>query len=63
MKELEYPYNECPHCHRSINLIDLKYSIIDVEGVEGSKYGVQMRWKEVYTCPHCQKQFYTICEH
>ena len=65
-KELIYPSEVCPHCGNNI----LKFAsepgnskVVDVENVDDQKYGVQARWKEVYTCPYCGKKFYLVCEH
>lgn len=68
MKELEYPYEKCPHCGCDIKdvLKDWEKNLVetaDVEKVEDNKYGVQARWKEVFTCPDCGKKFFIICEH
>ena len=63
MKELDYPYKKCPHCNNELAVESLTSKIIDVENIENGPYGIQARWKELYTCPHCSKQFYIICEH
>lgn len=63
MKELECPYSTCPHCNKEISIESLTCKVIDVKKVEGEPYGIQARWKELYTCPYCGEQFYVICEH
>lgn len=57
----------CPHCGNDVS----EYMTnpltnpltIDVEKVVNGKYGIQARWKELYTCPYCGKKFYVVCEH
>lgn len=58
----------CPHCGKNVdsylkNYNDLSVEIQDLEKVEDGKYGVTMRWKEVFTCPFCNNKFYFIIEH
>ena len=68
IKELDILTNPiCPHCGKDVSEYITNPSTnsrtIDVEKVENNEYGIQARWKELYTCPYCGKKFYVVCEH
>ena len=68
IKELDTLTNPiCPHCGNDVSEYMTNPSTnpltIDVEKVVNGKYGIQARWKELYTCPYCSKKFYVVCEH
>ena len=66
MKELLFPYENCPHCGGDVKDFckrEKPARTDDVEKVDDQKYGVQARWKDVFVCPHCGQKFYIHCEH
>ena len=63
MKELTFPWENCPHCGGYVKNDLHKVRTEDVESVDDPKYGVQARWKDVFVCPHCGQEFYIHCEH
>lgn len=68
IKELDTLTNSiCPHCGNDVSEYMTNPSTntltIDVEKVVNGEYGIQAKWKELYTCPYCGKKFYVVCEH